>query len=145
LVFGIGHESNGAGGTSSRELNMVYLRPIIDIPIGSHGWFVTFAPKFYEYIGGVDGNPDIARYRGYSDIQIVFGQKDGLQLKTIGRIGSHFDRGSAELDLSYPLTKILDGNHDVSVYLQYFTGYGDDLLDYNKRISIVRFGFALVR
>jgi outer membrane phospholipase A len=145
MVLGIGHESNGRDGTASREIQMVYLRPIINLPIGEQGWFVSFSPKIYEYIGGVDGNPDIARYRGYADLQFIVGKRDGLQLRTIGRVGSHFDRGSAELDLSYPLTKILNGNHDVSLYVQYFTGYGDDLLDYNKRVSIIRFGFAVVR
>ena len=142
---GIGHESNGKQKPDHRSLNIAYIRPIFTISDKPNGLFFTFAPKIYYYIGDLSLNPDIKRYRGYVDLRFVLGQRDGLQLATIGRVGDHFDRGSAQLDLTYPLTKLLGGNMDLSVDAQYFIGYGDSLLSYNKRTQVFRVGFALVR
>lgn len=142
---GVGHESNGQAGTDSRSLNIAYIRPIVTISDQPSGLFVTFAPKIYGYITSLSDNPDIAQYRGYSDLGLVVGQRDGLQLATIGRLGTGYRRGSAQFDLTYPLTKILHGNADLSVDAQYFVGYGDSLLNYNQRSSIFRIGICLVR
>jgi phospholipase A1 len=142
--LGIGHESNGQKAPNHRSLNIVYLRPIFTMT-GDHDLFITLAPKFFGYVGDKSLNPDIADYRGYCDFRIVVGQLDGLQLATIGRVGNHWNRGSAQFDLTYPLTKILHGNADVSLDAQWFDGYGDSLLTYNHRTSIFRIGLAVVR
>ncbi len=141
---GVGHESNGQLDPNHRSLNIVYLQPIFTVG-GPDSLFVTFAPKIYDYIGGLPLNPDMPKYRGYCDYRIVVGQRDGLQLAFIGRIGSDFNRGSAQFDLTYPLTKVLRGNCDLLLQCQYFYGYGDTLLEYNRRTSIVRFGLGLTR
>jgi phospholipase A1 len=141
---GIEHESNGQRMPDHRSLNIAYFRPIFTAT-GDHNLFVTLAPKFFGYIGDKSLNPDIARFRGYSELRFVVGQLDGLQLATIGRVGNHWNRGSAQFDLTYPLTKILRGNADVSVDAQWFYGYGDSFLTYNQRTSILRIGLAVVR
>jgi phospholipase A1 len=143
--MGVGHESNGKGGTQERSLNIAYIRPIFTITDTSDDLFIALAPKLYEYIGNRSDNPDIAHFRGYADIRIVVGQLDGLQLATIGRIGDSGNRGSVQFDLTYPLTRILRGNADLSLDLQYFDGYGESLLTYNQRTSVFRVGIALVR
>lgn len=142
---GIGHESNGQKDPDHRSLNILYLRPIITVSRGTHGLFLTVAPKAYVYIGSLSLNPDMPKYRGYCDLRVVTGQRDGLQLAAIGRIGSDFDKGSLQLDLTYPLTKIFHGNVDISIDAQYFVGYGDTLLTYNSYSNIFRIGLALVR
>lgn len=142
---GIGHESNGQKDPNHRSLNIIYLRPIVTVGGSSNGWFFTLAPKFYYYIGDLNLNPDLPRFRGYCDLRLVVGRRDGLQLATIGRVGSRFNRGSAQFDLTYPLTKIFNGNTDVSLDAQYFLGYGDSLLTYNRRSSVFRLGLAIVR
>jgi outer membrane phospholipase A len=142
---GVGHESNGLRDPDHRSLNIVYLRPIFTISDKSTDLFLTLAPKFYDYIGEINLNPDISKYRGYCDIRAVVGQRDGLQLATIGRIGSNWDKGSAQMDLTYPLTKILGGNVDLLLDAQYFVGYGDTLLTYNKYTQVFRVGLAIVR
>jgi outer membrane phospholipase A len=141
---GVEHESNGQRMPNHRSLNIVYFRPIFTAT-GPHDLFVTLAPKFFGYVGDKSLNPDIANFRGYSELRFVVGQLDGLQLATIGRVGNHWNRGSAQFDLTYPLTKILRGNADVSLDAQWFYGYGDSLLTYNQRTSILRFGLAVVR
>lgn len=142
---GVGHESNGKGGTDERSLNTAYFRPIITLSDSKSQWFISFSPKFYGYILSLSHNPDIARYRGYDDLRLVIGERDGLQLAAEGNIGNKFDRGDIQLDLTYPLTKLFHGNTDLSIDLQYFDGYGDTLIDYNHRRSIFRLGFNLLR
>jgi len=141
---GLGHESNGLKVPDHRSLNIVFIRPIITIGTKSN-FFVSLSPKIYDYIGGLPDNPNLPLYRGYCDLQAVIGLRDGLQFSTIGRVGRDATRGSVQLDLTYPLTKILRGNADLSIDAQYFYGYGDTLLTYNQRSSVFRIGLALVR
>jgi phospholipase A1/A2 len=145
MQLGVGHESNGKGGTEERSLNVAYLRPIVDFPLNSDGLFLLFAPKLYVYITDLSDNPDLPRYRGNSDLRAVIGWRDGLQLAAIGRIGTSFNRGSIQLDLTYPLTKLFHGNTDLSIDAQYFQGYGESLLTYNQVSSVFRIGFSIVR
>lgn len=142
---GIGHESNGQRPPNHRSLNIAFIRPIFTVSQNPNGFFVTVAPKIYYYIGDLGLNPDIKRYRGFADIRFVVGMRDGLQLATVGRVGDHGDRGSAQFDLTYPLTKIFNGNTDLCLDAQYFNGYGESLLSYNKRTQVFRVGFSLVR
>jgi hypothetical protein len=73
------------------------------------------------------------------------GQRGGLQLAAIGRIGDDWDKGSLQLDLSYPLRPLLRNNIDVFLHAQFFTGYGESLLDYNESDTTFRVGLAVVR
>ena len=57
-----------------------------------------------------------------------------------GRDNSPFDRGSHEVSLLY---KIPNARFNARLYLQYFSGYGDTLIEYNERKSVLRFGVAL--
>lgn len=145
LLAGIGHESNGQKDPNHRSRNIIYLRPILTLSATRGDLFLTIAPKAYVYIGGLPLNPDMPKFRGYCDLRVVFGQRDGLQLATIGRLGSDFDKGSLQFDLTCPLTKLLAGNLDVALDAQYFIGYGDTLLTYNRYSQIFRIGLALVR
>jgi outer membrane phospholipase A len=141
---GVGHESNGQKDPFHRSLNIVYLRPVLTFGTKS-GFFFSLSPKIYDYIGGLELNPDLPLYRGYCDFQLTIGDRDGLQLGFIGRVGRDAKYGSVQLDLTYPLTKLLRGNTDLSLDVQYFDGYGDTLLNYNQRSSQIRVGVALVR
>ena len=145
LQIGIGHESNGQRDPNHRSENNAFIRPIITFSDAKSGLFLTLEPKFLVYLGELDLNPDLPKYRGYCDFRIVLGQRDGLQLATIGRLGSDYNRGSAQFDLTYPLTKLSHGNTDLSLDAQYFYGYGDTFLTYNQRNSIFRIGLSLAR
>ena len=48
-------------------------------------------------------------------------------------------------ELSYPFRRILGGGPDFYLFGQGFTGYGENLLDYNKHVTRLRIGVALVR
>ena len=144
LMAGFGHDSNGQAGPTSRQLNLLFIRPTFNFgdPQGVHAYV---SPKAYVYIGDLSQNPDIAEYRGYVDARFVAGWRRGLEFSLVGRIGSHANRGSVLMDLTYPLRDLFDKNLDLYLDVQYFDGYGEVLREYNQRTQALRFGFALVR
>ena len=137
------HESNGQGGAASRSMNLLYVRPML--AFGRHdGWWLVFAPKLFTYIGGLSDNPDLARYRGYGEYALMLSKNNNLSLTLTGRIGDHWDKGSLQVDLTYPL-RARFGDFATFLLVQYFNGYGESLLDYQKKSSTVRAGFSFVR
>jgi outer membrane phospholipase A len=139
---GIGHESNGKEGDESRSFNMLYVRPTLTLgdPDGLRAYF---APLVHNYIAESD-NRDIADYRGYVDWLFGVGSKGGLDFWTVLRKGTRSDYGSIEMNVSYPLSKLSGGDLTGWLMLQYFNGYGESLLDYNRKLdSQLRLGIAI--
>lgn len=143
LRSGIEHESNGQGGVDSRSLNTAFINPIWNFNV-SGGRRFTFFPKFQYYLEKQD-NPDIQRYRGYVDWQMRFGREDGLMLSGLYRAGTA-GYNAGQLDLSYPISDRIFARTGAFVHLQLFSGYGETLLDYNKRSDTqLRIGFSIAR
>ena len=141
---GFEHESNGKDGAASRSINTAFVRPILTFPF-KQGRFISIAPKIYTYLEKED-NPDIAYYRGYSDVLIKAGSIDGVQLASTLRKGTGAEPYSVELDLSIPLKTPMLGNLGGYLHLQYFDGYGESLLDYNRKLrSQFRIGLMITR
>lgn len=142
---GIEHESNGQAGSTSRSINIAYVQPIVhfNAPMATQ---LTIAPKVYYYLQK-DENPDIAAYRGYMDLQIRYGRPDGLELFTTLRKGTHALNGSVDAQLTYPIQKLLgSGALGGYVWVGYFNGYGQTLLDYDTRQHWnVRIGYSIYR
>jgi phospholipase A1 len=144
LQAGLQHESNGKSGTDSRSLNIAYFDT--KLILGTEGGFqVSVEPRVWAYLGSLDENPDIANYRGYFGLRTTLGWDRGLWFAAKGQVGDDWNRGSLQLDLSYPLMRFLYGNLGLYLYAQYFLGYGESLLHYNERSSAFRLGFALYR
>lgn len=141
---GFQHASNGQDGPESRSLNVAYVMPTLYFGDVKKFHF-RFAPRVYTYIGSLEDNPDIADYYGHVQLRAMVGWADGAQLSVIGTIGDGFNYGSTQLDLTYPLYRFAGGSIAVYLDLQYFTGYGETLLDYNIRSSAFRAGFSLWR
>jgi len=141
---GLEHESNGKDGAASRSMNLAFMRPTVTFPFAD-GYFVAISPKIYAYLEKSD-NPDIPYYRGYSDMLFKVGSIDGTQLATTVRKGTGKDPYSAELDLSIPLKTAKLGNLGGYLHLQYFNGFGESLLDYNRRVlPQFRIGLMITR
>ncbi|MGA3143572.1 MAG: phospholipase A [Verrucomicrobiota bacterium] len=51
---------------------------------------------------------------------------------------------SLQLDLTYPTMRLF-GSFSLYLDVQYFTGYGESLLGYNKKSDELRAGFSLFR
>lgn len=139
---GFGHESNGKEGDDSRSFNMFYARPTLTLGDPSGLRFFA-APLIHNYIAD-DENPDLKDYRGYVDWVLGIGAKGGLDFWTTIRKGERSDYGSIELNASYPLSKLSGGDLTGWLTLQYFNGYGESLLDYNRKLdSQWRLGIAV--
>jgi phospholipase A1/A2 len=144
LQAGLQHQSNGKSGADSRSLNVAYFEPTLVVG-NEDGFHFSVAPRVWAYLGSLDENPDIKDYYGNVGVRSTVGWGRGLLLSATGRIGDDANRGSLQLDLSYPLMRFLYGNVGLYLYGQYFLGYGESLLRYNERTSALRFGFALFR
>jgi outer membrane phospholipase A len=143
LHIGYEHESNGKEGADSRSIDMLFVRPIWRKEF-SNGSALTFAPKFYGYVDKTD-NPDIQRYRGYVDWGFRYGYEDGWLLNSQLRRGTA-NRGSVQLDVSVPFRTPVFTRTGGFLTFQLFSGYGENLLDYNVRRSTqLRVGFSIVR
>ncbi|GAB2873274.1 hypothetical protein GCM10027093_06020 [Paraburkholderia jirisanensis] len=144
IAAGVGHESNGKGGSDSRGLDTLFVRPTWEFGnLDAAHWVVS--PKFYVYAGTSD-NDDIADYRGYVDLLVKYGSPDGWQLATTLRKGTQHWYGSIDTQLTYPLAKVLGSAWGGYLWVGYFNGYGEDLLDYNLRQHwIARIGYSIAR
>lgn len=139
---GAGHESNGKDGDQSRSFNMLYVRPTLTFG-DPEGLRAYFAPLLHNYVSD-DENPDLKDYRGYVDWLFGIGSKGGLDFWATLRKGTRSSYGSAELNLSYPLSKLSGGDLTGWLMLQYFGGYGESLLDYRKKLDAqFRLGIAI--
>ena len=141
--LGVRHESNGRDGAQSRSANTVYLQPVGTFDVGDYT--VSVGPRLFFYVGDLEDNPDIRRYRGSTGLFLEVGQDDGLRLTTQSRFNFSSGKGAVEGELSYPLDRIVDTDLNLYVFGQGFVGYGENLLDYDRHTTRLRIGFAIVR
>lgn len=144
LQGGVQHESNGKAGADSRSLNIAYLRPTLVLG-RDNALQLTLSPRVWRYLPDLSDNPDLPDYRGYGDLRAIVGWQRGLQLSATGRLGDDGNHGSLQLDLTYPMMRLLSGSFSLYLHAQYFTGYGESFLLYNRRSDALRVGFSLYR
>jgi len=146
LMAGVEHESNGRSGEESRSLNTFFVQPTWRRFLNKE-WYVGVAPRLWAYLEK-DDNADIADYRGYGNLNLRLGQRDGWLFSADLRKGTE-KAGSMQLEVSYPLSKSLGSpliQDSGYLYFQYFNGYGESLLDYDRKgPAQFRFGIAVVR
>ncbi|MBL9135891.1 MAG: phospholipase A [Verrucomicrobiales bacterium] len=143
LQVGLQHESNGKDGDDSRSLNILYFKPTFLFGQATN-LFLAVSPRAFAYVGEMPDNEDIADYRGYVDLMLKAGWATSVQVAGHFRVGDDFNRGSMQIDLSYPLGELLP-NIDVFLHGQYFNGWGESLLDYDERTWMFRIGLSLFR
>jgi outer membrane phospholipase A len=142
LETGFGHESNGKSETESRSINILFAKPLLTWgdPEGRH---LYVAPMIFKYVERSD-NPDIADYRGHTELLVGYGSKGGINGWATMRKGKRSTYASMEFNLSYPLARLSSGELSGWLMFQYFNGYGESLLDYNNRLnSQFRLGLAI--
>lgn len=129
---GLEHQSNGEATPRSRSWNKMYIEPAVELISGGGQQLVLQArwwQRFEEDPLG-DDNADIHHYLGYREVELRYCQEGGWQVSAIAR------SNSAQLDIAAPLTTwlMLDDAEErgLNVHLQYFSGYGESLLDYNQ-------------
>lgn len=137
------HSSNGRNNEESRSWNRVYLE----------GYFqfsnLFLIPKIWYRIpepNGEDDNPNIEDYYGYGDLTFLYAYKKHtfeLMLRNNLKL-DEANKGSAELNWSFPLPEFLSTKNSYGL-LQLYSGYGNNLIDYDKEIHKFGLGIAFTR
>jgi outer membrane phospholipase A len=145
LQGGVEHESNGRGGSLERSLNTVYLQPTVSLELPAH-FEISLQPRVWEYFALGSNNPNMPDYRGYADLlgaltwsEPKSGEK--IQFSTRLRIGDAGDHAGLLFILRFNLP--YRSHFNPSVQLQYFTGYGQTLRQYNETSDAFRAGLCI--
>jgi phospholipase A1 len=137
LSLGINHQSNGRSLPLSRSWNRV----IAAFGFENEDWTATIRPWWrIPEQKNQDDNPDIASYLGRADLQLVH-RLGRQQFSLLLRHNLQFNRdsrGALQLDYAFPLAGELRG------HLQWFSGYGESMIDYNHRANYFGFGVSLL-
>lgn len=146
LQGGFEHESNGRGGLAERSLNTVYFQPTVRYNITTN-LQVMFQPRGWYYISKGTYNQDLAEYRGYVDLlaAVTWDNKakpwQKTQLAGKLRLGEDGRHPGVEVDLRFNLPRYFGFNPTVEV--EYFSGYGQTLRQYNEISHGLRAGLCL--
>ncbi len=139
--LGFNHQSNGQSGLKSRSWNRLFASAVFsdeDSVYYLKTWYrIKEDTKETPTSPTGDDNPDITNFLGH--FEIGYGKKVGnFNIFTLVRNNLKSDnKGSFELNLTYPINERYD------VVLQYFNGYGDSLIDYNRHQQRVGLGIQL--
>ncbi len=139
-TFGISHQSNGRSAPESRSWNRIYAIFTTE----RDNLYLIFKP-WYRLPESAkenpsdprgDDNPDIQDYLGHGELtaMYLFGNRTLAVMWRSNFQSAH--RGALQIDWSVPLQGKLRG------YVQYFNGYGESLIDYNR--SSHRFGIGVM-
>ncbi|MFT5699216.1 MAG: phospholipase A1 [Desulforhopalus sp.] len=136
-MLGIVHQSNGRGSSLSRSWNRVYANFIVE-----RG---NFALSFKPWIRisedeEDDDNPDITDFLGHGELRAAYKIKEHVfSVMSRNNIESGFENGAVELSWSFPLF----GYPYCKGYVQYFTGYGESLIDYDNYVNRIGIGISV--
>ncbi len=139
---GFKHESNGQDGSDSRFMDIWYFQASWLWNIVSD-WHLTIRPRVWTYAGKDFYNQDIDQYRGNFCLDANIGSRNGIYFATRTHVGSDFDKGSFELNVTYPLDELI--HVPLYLHLQYFNGYAETLRAYNEHTDHFYIGFSAFR
>jgi phospholipase A1/A2 len=142
LQIGFNHQSNGQSGLRSRSWNRLFVSALFSDASAFYylkAWYrIPEDEKQYPLDTNGDDNPDITHFLG--NMELGFGTKLGnIDVLTLLRNNLNIgdNKGSLELNFSYPIST------RYNVLLQYFNGYGDSLVDYNRHQQRISLGIQL--
>ena len=135
LNLGLSHQSNGRSEGLSRSWNRAYAQ----FGFERDNLALLIRPWFRIREGDAeDDNPDIEDYMGHGDLLAVYRHgRNAYSLLLRNNFKRSDNHGALKLDWSFPLYGRLKG------YVQYFTGYGESLIDYNHNQQTFGFGVSL--
>jgi phospholipase A1 len=130
LNLGAVHQSNGQAGSLSRSWNRVYAQ------VGLERAGFTVLGRVWKRINesaSDDNNPAIVDYMGRGDLAVTY-RSNGHDYSALLRRNFQTQRGAVQLSWAFPLAGHFKG------YAQYFSGYGQSLIDYNYYQNVVGVG-----
>lgn len=138
LQAGVAHQSNGQTEPLSRSWNRTYVGAGFEHGEFGLQWRVH---RRWREAGEDDDNPDLTGFIGRGEIQATWLPGLATAALTWRTNLRALDRGSLQLDWTYPVDS--DEPSGLRWYVQVFTGYGETLLDYNHRQTTLGVGLSL--
>jgi phospholipase A1/A2 len=144
IGLGLVHQSNGQSLPLSRSWNRVYL-----MAGAEHGEAFTLQGRLWQRIpenAAKDDNPDISDYIGRAELLATWNVNASNTLAlTLRHSLRSEDKGSVRLEWLMPVgSKSPSPLGTLRFHVQLFDGYGDSLLDYNRRRTVLGMGLSLV-
>jgi len=134
--LGVVHQSNGRGVPLERSWNRLFL----DVSFSGTHWLVSIKPwvLIFRAESADLHNPDIARFLGYGRVVVAYKfHHQEVSLMIRNALESGFSRGAIEVDYEFPLYGKVNG------YVQFFSGYGQSLIEYNHYTNSGGLGIVL--
>lgn len=142
--IGLVHQSNGQSLPLSRSWNRAYLMTGLELDRR----FTLQAKVWKRFNEGAakDDNPRISDYVGRGELQAAWHvNADHTLAATLRSSLGHTTRGSARLEWFRTIGRNLAGGPaNLRFHTQLFTGYGDSLIDYNRKRTVLTIGFSLM-
>lgn len=136
LTFLIEHESNGRDSTASRSWNKIALAANVMLTnnLMVHG-------KIFIPIVDGENNRDIIHYTGFwqAGAQILSNDRRWMGGITVMKRNQWNLNANVIVDVAYRLFN----NANQYIFMQYYNGYGEGLLEYNKFHSQLRVGILI--
>lgn len=143
-VLGFNHQSNGRSVPESRSWNRITAEAMFDK--GQSNWAsvklwyrIPERAKANPQDQGGDDNPLISRFLGYGELKLGDVTANNHFTLTLRRSMHKNGKGAAQLDWSRPTGYA----PNLRFYAQLFDGYGESLIDYNKRTRRFGLGFMI--
>ena len=139
INLGLLHQSNGRPLPESRSWNRVYLLGGMEwndmTSILLRGWWrIPEDPA-------KDDNPDMGDYLGHGDFVIRWEPRDKSQAIAMllrNNLSRTANRGYVQIDWATPVRF----GHAARMHIQWTSGYGESLIDYNHRQNTFGLGFS---
>jgi phospholipase A1 len=142
--LGLVHQSNGQSLPYSRSWNRAYLMAGVD-----HAGGFTLQGRLWKRMhesAATDDNPGISNYIGRAELTAAWNLNPDHAFAVTWRTPLNgTGKGSARVEWLQRLPNSSPsplGN--LRLHTQLFTGYGDSLLDFNRRRTVLSVGFSLV-
>lgn len=135
INYGLVHQSNGQSVALSRSWNRAY----VDLLFQDKDTVYSIKPWYrIPESESTDDNPNIEKYLGYGEFTIVHAFDDyTVDMMLRNNLRSSGNKGAVQLGFTFPLWGKSRG------YVQYFNGYGQSLLDYNRNSQTLGVGIML--
>ncbi|WP_052365510.1 phospholipase A [Halotalea alkalilenta] len=131
--IGYVHQSNGRGEPISRSWNRIYAEAIFQ----RGPWAVSIRPWWrIPESRNEDNNPDIENYLGYGELALLYTTASDHEISVLARGNPGKGNYGTQLDYTFPLFGRVRG------YFQYYNGYGETLIDYDRRVNRVGLGVS---
>lgn len=143
--IGLVHQSNGQSLPLSRSWNRVYLMTGMEL---DNRWTVSgrLWKRLHESADS-DDNPGISNTMGRGEVTVSWNIDRDNMLALTGRtsgLGSSA-RGSGRLEWMQTLGKTFGGSKsNLRLHTSLFSGYGDSMIDYNRKRTVFSVGMSLV-